>query len=70
MFKTFLTRFIKDERGVTAIEYGVIGVALAVGLAIVFGTGGADGTAGTGFLGAITEAFENIAGEMGVGSGS
>ncbi|MEZ8989081.1 Flp family type IVb pilin [Vibrio breoganii] len=30
MLKTFLTRFIKDERGVTAIEYGVIGVAIAV----------------------------------------
>ncbi|CAM4120453.1 Flp family type IVb pilin [Vibrio neonatus] len=30
MFKTFLTRFIKDERGVTAIEYGLIAIAIAV----------------------------------------
>lgn len=66
MLKSLLTRFKNDERGVTAIEYGVIGVALAVGLALVFGT--SDGAAGgTGFLGAITEAFNNIAGEMGVG---
>ncbi|WP_039970005.1 Flp family type IVb pilin [Vibrio halioticoli] len=37
MFKTFLTRFIKDERGVTAIEYGIIGVALAGVLIAVIG---------------------------------
>ncbi|OBT08491.1 hypothetical protein A9264_04460 [Vibrio sp. UCD-FRSSP16_10] len=32
MFKAFLTRFIKDERGVTAIEYGLIAVAIAVAI--------------------------------------
>lgn len=33
-------RFIKDERAVTAIEYGVIGVCMAVMLAVVFSSDG------------------------------
>ncbi|MEZ8968201.1 hypothetical protein BCS96_05315 [Vibrio breoganii] len=64
MFTTLLTRFKNDERGVTAIEYGVIGVALAVGLALVFGATGADGTGGTGFMGTIAGAFEDIKNAM------
>ncbi|MEZ9833069.1 Flp family type IVb pilin [Vibrio breoganii] len=60
MLKTFLTRFIKDERGVTAIEYGVIGVALAVGLGVIMT--GADGESG--FVQTLTEAFADIAGAM------
>ncbi|CAM2792434.1 Flp family type IVb pilin [Vibrio rarus] len=63
MFKAFLTRFIKDERGVTAIEYGVIGVALAVGLGFAMSGTGGDGE---GFVGALQAAFENIASEMGI----
>ncbi|MEZ9923973.1 hypothetical protein BCV02_09000 [Vibrio breoganii] len=61
MLKTFLTRFIKDERGVTAIEYGIIGVALAVAIGAAIGTGSADG----GLTGAIKAAFETISGSMG-----
>lgn len=34
----FLTEFKNDERGVTAIEYGLIGVAMAVALTAVFFT--------------------------------
>ncbi|MPW35372.1 Flp family type IVb pilin [Vibrio sp. B1Z05] len=63
MFKTFLTRFIKDERGVTAIEYGVIGVALAVGLALVFGDVDSSG-AGSGFIKTLWDAFSKIASNM------
>jgi pilus assembly protein Flp/PilA len=33
---TLLNEFKRDERGVTAIEYGLIGVAMAVVLAAVF----------------------------------
>ncbi|GEA49584.1 hypothetical protein VIN01S_03880 [Vibrio inusitatus NBRC 102082] len=62
MFKTFLTRFIKDERGVTAIEYGVIGVALATVLGVVMytGVGGGDG-----LVDAIGAAFTDIVTAMG-----
>ncbi|MEZ9550999.1 Flp family type IVb pilin [Vibrio breoganii] len=62
MLKTFLTRFIKDERGVTAIEYGVIGVALAVGLGIIIG--GGEGANATGFVKTLTDAFAKISGAM------
>ncbi|GAM73380.1 hypothetical protein JCM19241_2835 [Vibrio ishigakensis] len=64
MLKSLLTRFKNDERGVTAIEYGVIGVALAVGLVIIFGN--TDGT-GSGFMGTLMAAFDSIAEAMGVG---
>ncbi|GAD78883.1 Flp family type IVb pilin [Vibrio ezurae] len=61
MFKTFLTRFIKDERGVTAIEYGIIGVALAGVLVIVMNTGAsADG----GLVNAIKGAFQDMVDAM------
>ncbi|MDN3681433.1 Flp family type IVb pilin [Vibrio tapetis subsp. quintayensis] len=36
-----ISRFVKDERGVTAIEYAIIGVAIATTVAAVFAdTGG------------------------------
>ena len=35
--KTLVTRFVKDESGVTAIEYGLI--AALVGVAIIVGAG-------------------------------
>ncbi|PML25212.1 hypothetical protein BCT82_12600 [Vibrio breoganii] len=60
--KTFLTRFIKDERGVTAIEYGIIGVALAVAIGVAVGTGSEDG----GLTSAISEAFGKISDSMSV----
>lgn len=34
-----LRNFKKDERGVTAIEYGLIAVAMAAFVAVVFGGG-------------------------------
>jgi pilus assembly protein Flp/PilA len=51
----FLTEFKNDERGVTAIEYGLIGVAMAVLLAAVFNT--TDG----GILGNLEDAYDAIA---------
>lgn len=35
--KTLISRFVKDESGVTAIEYGLI--AALVGVAIIVGAG-------------------------------
>lgn len=45
-----------DERGVTAIEYSMIAVAVSAMLFIVLG----DGTSGDNFLGKIIEAFDAI----------
>lgn len=53
---TFLTEFKNDERGVTAIEYGLIGVAMAVALTAIFFTGGADT-----FMGELEAAYKAIA---------
>lgn len=47
-------KFIQDERGVTAIEYALIGVAMATLLAVILGD------QNSGFLGAIKKAFDNI----------
>ena len=34
----FVTRFLKDESGATAIEYGLIAALIAVGLITILGT--------------------------------
>jgi Flp/Fap pilin component. len=49
-----LSCFLKDQKGVTAIEYSMIGVAMATLLAFILGD------QNSGFLGAIREAFDNI----------
>ncbi|EOZ7471434.1 Flp family type IVb pilin [Enterobacter hormaechei] len=54
-YKQRLMHFAKDERGVTAIEYALIGVAMATLLAFIFGD------QNSGFLGAIKDAFDAIA---------
>jgi pilus assembly protein Flp/PilA len=41
MLLTFLL-FIRDEKGVTAIEYGLIAALIAVGLVALFGGAGAN----------------------------
>jgi pilus assembly protein Flp/PilA len=38
--KSLLTRFVKDESGATAIEYGLIAAGLAVIIIAIFGNGG------------------------------
>jgi len=53
---TFLATYKNDERGVTAIEYGLIGVAMATLLGTVFASGAADGS----LLGELKKAFTGI----------
>lgn len=50
---TFLATYKNDESGVTAIEYGLIGVAMATLLAAVFTTNGS-------LLTALETAFATI----------
>ncbi|WBF45023.1 Flp family type IVb pilin [Serratia rubidaea] len=50
-----LEKFARDRRGVTAIEYALIGVAMATLLAFVLGD------QNSGFLGALKETFDKIA---------
>lgn len=49
--------FAQDQRGVTAIEYAIIGVAISAIILAVFTT---DGSLGTALKGAITKISENI----------
>ena len=48
-----LQQFKNDERGVTAIEYAIIAVAIAAIVATVFG-------GDTGLTGALQDAMDNI----------
>jgi len=52
---TFLATYKNDESGVTAIEYGLIGVAMATLLGVVFSS-----TATGSLLGTLTSAFAGI----------
>lgn len=54
MTETQIANFIKNQRGVTAIEYALIGVGMATLLALIFGD------QNSGFLGAINTAFQKI----------
>jgi pilus assembly protein Flp/PilA len=38
--KSLISRFVKDESGATAIEYGLIAAGLAVVVIAIFGDGG------------------------------
>ncbi|MGF1776254.1 Flp family type IVb pilin [Vibrio nomapromontoriensis] len=51
---SFMTSFKNDERGVTAIEYGLIAVAMASVLGIIFASG--DGT----LIEALKAAFKTV----------
>lgn len=62
---TFFNEFKRDERGVTAIEYGLIGVAMATALgAILYTTGSATGDGAT-FIDKLLGAFNEIARAIG-----
>ncbi len=53
-----------DQRGVTAIEYALVAVAIAAVVAVAFAT------TGTGTLGgALKSAMENVAGQVTAASG-
>ncbi|PML25184.1 hypothetical protein BCT82_12595 [Vibrio breoganii] len=51
---SFIRKFIIDQKGVTAIEYGMIGIALATCLAIAMGNND------TGFISALSSLYESI----------
>ncbi|WP_217510383.1 Flp family type IVb pilin [Vibrio metschnikovii] len=55
--RLFLESFAKDQRGVTAIEYAIIGVAISAIVLAVFS--GDDG-----LKGALTKAMESITGNI------
>ncbi|MFC1234500.1 Flp family type IVb pilin [Vibrio sp. UBA2437] len=57
--KLFLEEFKNDERGVTAIEYAIVGVAIATIVALAFGS---DLSAGLGL--ALKNALSTIATKM------
>ncbi|NOH21838.1 Flp family type IVb pilin [Vibrio europaeus] len=57
--KKLFNDFIKNEDGVTAIEYAVIGVAMAAVLGVAIG---ADNDSG--LRGAIKRAFSNISDQI------
>jgi pilus assembly protein Flp/PilA len=42
MMKNFLSRFLSDESGATAIEYGLIAAGIAVTIITIVGTVGTD----------------------------
>ncbi|MEZ8096372.1 Flp family type IVb pilin [Photobacterium swingsii] len=64
--KKLMTDFWNNEDGITAIEYAMLGVAMAVGLTAIMGSSSG---AGTGFLGSLKSAFDSIAGKIS-GAGS
>ncbi|WP_305417430.1 Flp family type IVb pilin [Photobacterium leiognathi] len=53
----FSLNFKKDERGVTAIEYGLIAIAMAAALTAVFGSTGSISSK-------LKTGFENISQQM------
>lgn len=52
--KPALKRFLNDESGVTAIEYGILAAAMAAAVGVIFGSDGA-------FITALRNKFEQIA---------
>lgn len=52
-----LKRFLKDESGVTAIEYGILAAAMAAAIGVIFGSDGV-------FVTALKERFASIADQI------
>ncbi len=50
-------QFLRDESGVTAIEYGILAAAMAAAVSVIFGSDGA-------FITALREKFESIASDI------
>jgi pilus assembly protein Flp/PilA len=48
-----LQRFVRDEEGATAVEYGIIAGLMALMLVVIFGTDGVVATT-------LTELFESV----------
>ena len=56
---TFFTRFVKDESGVTAMEYGMIAALIAVAIIAALGTVGTN----------LTATFTNVATALAAANG-
>ncbi|MEZ8968200.1 Flp family type IVb pilin [Vibrio breoganii] len=52
---SLLRKFLSDQNGVTAIEYAVMGMALAFGLAIIIGN------TDSGFISTLVNVYSRIA---------
>lgn len=52
-----LQQFLRDESGVTAIEYGILAAAMAAAVGVIFGSDGA-------FVSALREKFKSIASDI------
>ena len=55
-----ITRFVRDEEGATAIEYGVIAGLVTILLVAIFGQNGAFGIAMTNMFGRIGTLLNNV----------
>jgi pilus assembly protein Flp/PilA len=61
--KSLITRFVKDESGATAIEYGLIAAGLSVVIIALFGSGDESVIQGT-----LTSIFDKVKENAGAGS--
>ncbi|PLK47677.1 Flp family type IVb pilin [Uliginosibacterium sp. TH139] len=52
-----LQAFLRDESGVTAIEYGILAAAMAAAVGVIFGSDGA-------FVTALRDKFTSIANDI------
>ncbi|QLF92006.1 Flp family type IVb pilin [Pseudomonas sp. ABC1] len=52
-----LKKFLADESGVTAIEYGILAAAMAAAIGVIFGSDGV-------FVTALKERFSTIADQI------
>lgn len=50
-------QFLRDDSGVTAIEYGILAAAMAAAIGVIFGSDGA-------FITALREKFQSIADDI------
>lgn len=56
-FKQAFAGFLKDESGVTAIEYGILAAAMAAAVGYIFSSDGA-------FITALRDKFQQIANDI------
>ncbi len=61
-FITLIKRYVDDENGATAIEYGILAAGLAAGILAIFGSDGL-------FITALKDKFQTIIDGMNMGSG-
>ncbi|MEN0123977.1 Flp family type IVb pilin [Bordetella genomosp. 1] len=52
-----IRQFLRDESGVTAIEYGILAAAMAAAVGVIFGSDGA-------FITALRNKFDAIASDI------